>query len=47
MSILTKIFIDKCFEKFFNNIHLVTEKVPTVEMKRLLLVLSYLVIISL
>ena len=32
-------FIEKCFEKFLNNIHLVKESVPTVEKKRLLLVL--------
>ena len=40
-------FIDKCFKKFLDNIHLVKEKVPTVERKRLLLVLSYLGVISL
>ena len=40
-------FIDKCFEKFLNNVHLVKENVPTVEKKRLLLVLPYLGIISL
>ena len=40
-------FIDKCFKKFLNNVHLVKENVPTVEKKRLLLVLPYLGIISL
>ena len=40
-------FIDKCFKKFQDNIHLVKEKVPTVERKRLLLVLPYLGVISL
>ena len=40
-------FIDKCFKKFLNNIHLVKENVPTVEQKRLLLVLPHLGIISL
>ena len=40
-------FIDKCFKKFLNNVHLVKENVPTVEKKRLLLVLLYLGIISL
>ena len=39
--------IDKCFKKFLDNIHLVKEKVPTVERKRLLLVLPYLGVISL
>ena len=38
-------FIDKCFKKFLNNVHLVKENVPTVEKKRLLLVLPYLGII--
>ena len=42
-----KNFIDKCFKKFLNNIHLVKENIPTVEQKRLLLVLPYLGIISL
>ena len=42
-----KSFIDKCFKKFLNNVHLVKENVPTVEKKRLLLVLPYLGIISL
>ena len=40
-------FIDKCFKTFLDNIHLVKEKVPTVERKRLLLVLAYLGVISL
>ena len=40
-------FIDNCFKKFLNNVHLVKEKIPTVEKKRLLLVLPYLGIISL
>ena len=40
-------FIDKCFKKFLNNVHLVKENVPTVEKKHLLLVLPYLGIISL
>ena len=40
-------FIDKCFKKFLDNIHLVKEKVQTVERKRLLLVLPYLGVISL
>ena len=40
-------FIDKCFKKFINNVHLIKENVPTVEKKRLLLVSSYLGIISL
>ena len=39
-------FIDKCFKKFVNNVHLIKENVPTVEKKCLLLVLSYLEIIS-
>ena len=34
-----KNFIDKCFKRFLNNVHLVKENVPTVEKKRLLLVL--------
>ena len=42
-----KNFIDKCFKRFLNNVHLVKENVPTVEKKRLLLVLPYLGIISL
>ena len=40
-------FIDKCSKKFLDNMHLVKEKVPTVERKRLLLVLPYLGVISL
>ena len=40
-------FIHKCFKKFLDNIHLVKEKVPTVERKRLLLDLPYLGVISL
>ena len=40
-------FIDKCFKKFLNNVHLVKEKVPAVERKRLLLVLLDLRVISL
>ena len=56
IKILKKIFrkngypescIVKCFNKFLDNIHLVKEKVPTVERKRLLLVISYLGVISL
>ena len=43
----TESFIDKCFKKFLDDIHLVKEKVPTVERKRLLLVLPYLGMISL
>ena len=39
--------IDKCFKKFLDNIHFVKEKVPTVERKRLFLVLPYLGVISL
>ena len=42
-----KNFIDKCFKKFLDNIHLAKKKVPTVEKKRLLLVLPYLGVISL
>ena len=40
-------FIDKCFKKFPDNIRFVKDKVPTVERKRLLLVLPYLGVISL
>ena len=40
-------FIDKCLKKCRDNIHLVKEKVPTVERKRLLLVLPYLGVIYL
>ena len=43
----TEKFTAKCFKKFLNIIHLVKENVPTVEKKRLLLVLPYLGIISL
>ena len=39
--------IDKCFKTFLHNIHLVNENVPTVQKKRLLLVLPHLGIISL
>ena len=42
-----KNFIDKCFKRFLNNVHLVKENVPTVEKKHLLLVLPYLGLISL
>ena len=45
--VILKTLIDKCFKKFLDNIHFVKEKVPTVERKRLLLVLSYLGVISL
>ena len=38
---------EKCFKKFLDDIHLVKEKVPTVEKKCLLLVLQYLGVISL
>ena len=41
-----KNFIDRCFKKFLNNVHLVKVNVPIVEKKRLLLVLPYLGIIS-
>ena len=40
-------FIDKCFKKFLNNIHLIKENVPTVKKNRLLLALPYLGILSL
>ena len=40
-------FIDKCFKKSLNNIHLVKENLPIVEQKPLLLVLPCLGIISL
>ena len=40
-------FIDKCFKKFLDNIHLVKENAPTVEKKYLPLVLLYLGVISL
>ena len=42
-----KNFIDKFFKKFLNNVHIVKENVPTVQKKRLLLVLRYIGIISL
>ena len=42
-----KNFIDKYFKKFLDNIHLVKENVPTVQEKRLLLVLPYLGVITL
>ena len=42
-----KNFIDKCFKKFFIIVHLFKENVPTVEKKRLVLVLPYLGITSL
>ena len=42
-----KIFIDKCFKKFLNNIHLVKKNVPTVGKKYLVLVPPYFEIISL
>ena len=45
--VILKSFIDKCFKKVLGNIHLVKEKVPTVERKHLLLVLPYLGVISL
>ena len=40
-------FIDKCFKKFLNNIHLVKENVTTVKKKHLVLVLPYLGLIFL
>ena len=40
-------FFDKCFIKLLGNIHLIKEKVPTVERKHLLLVLPYLGVIEL
>ena len=42
-----KNFIDKCFKRFLNNVHLIKENVPTVEKKHLLLVFPYLGITSL
>ena len=39
-------FIDKCFKKFLNNMHIVKENLPKVEKKRLPLVLPCLGIIS-
>ena len=44
--IILKNFLHKCFKKFLDNIYIVKEKVPTVERKRLLLVLPYLGVIS-
>ena len=40
-------FIDRCFKLFLNRIHILKEKVPTVEIKLFQLVISYLRIISL
>ena len=40
-------FIDRCFNLFLNRIHILKEKVPTVEKKPLLLVIPYLGTISL
>ena len=40
-------FIDQCFKKFLDNIHLAKKKAPRVERKRLLLVLLYSGVISL
>ena len=40
-------FLEKCFKKFLNSIHLVKENVPTVVKKHLLLVFPYLGIILL
>ena len=40
-------FIDKCLNDILDNIHIVKEKVPTVEKRFLLLVLLYLGVISL
>ena len=42
-----KFLLTSVLKSFLNNIHLVKENVPTVEKKRLLLVLPYLGIISL
>ena len=39
-------FIDRCFKLFLNRIHILKEKVPTVEKKPLQLVLPYLGTIS-
>ena len=47
LTIYLENFIDKSFKKFLDIIHLVKEKVPIVERKRLLLVLPYLGVISL
>ena len=43
-NVYPEVFIDKCFKKFLDNIHLVKEKV---ERNRLLLVMPYLGVISL
>ena len=40
-------FIDKCFKKFLDNILFVKVNVPTVEEKRLVLVLPFLGVLSL
>ena len=40
-------FIDRCFKLFLNRIHILKEKVPTVEKKPLQLVFPYLETISL
>ena len=40
-------FIDKCFKLFLNKIHILKEKVATVEKKHLQLVLPYLGTMSL
>ena len=45
--VILKTFIDKCFKKFLDNIHLVKEGVPKVERKRLLLAPPWLGVISL
>ena len=42
-----KNFINKCFKKFFDNIHVVKENTLTVEMKPLVLVLPYLGLVPL
>ena len=42
-----KLFIDRCFKLFLDRIHILKEKVPTVEKKPLRLVLPYLGNISL
>ena len=45
--VILKTLLISLFKKFLDNIHLVKEKVPTVERKCLLLVLPYLGVISL
>ena len=40
-------FIDRCFKLFLNRIHILKEKIPTVEKNTLRLVLPYLGTISL